>query len=62
MYPEYVAELKKWAKSPRRFVKRAGAVTLIIPARKGLFLEDVFESPTLLFFSQQDLADYTGLS
>ena len=62
MYPEYVVELKKWAKSPRRFVKRAGAVTLIIPARKGLFLEDVFESPTLLFFSQQDLADYTGLS
>lgn len=62
MYPEYVVELKKWAKSPRRFVKRAGAVTLIIPARKGLFLGDVFESPTLLFFSQQDLADYTGLS
>ena len=62
MYPEYVVELKKWAKSTRRFVKRAGAVTLIIPARKGLFLEDVFESPTLLFFSQQDLADYTGLS
>jgi len=55
MYPEYVAELKKWAKSPRRFVKRAGAVTLIIPARKGLFLEDVFEIADILLLDKDDL-------
>lgn len=55
MYPEYVAELKKWAKSTRRFVKRAGAVTLIIPARKGLFLEDVFEIADILLLDKDDL-------
>lgn len=49
MYPEYVNELKSWAKQPGRWVKRASAVTLIIPARKGLFLEDIFEiADTLL--------------
>ncbi|MDR0431423.1 MAG: DNA alkylation repair protein [Tannerellaceae bacterium] len=40
MYPEYIAELKKWATSDKRFVRRAAAVTLIIPARKGLFLKE----------------------
>ena len=55
MYPEYVVELKKWAKSTRRFVKRAGAVTLIIPARKGLFLEDVFEIADILLLDKDDL-------
>lgn len=55
MYPEYAAELKKWAKSPRRFVKRAGAVTLIIPARKGLFLGDVFEIADILLLDKDDL-------
>lgn len=55
MYPEYVVELKKWAKSTRRFVKRAGAVTLIIPARKGLFLGDVFEIADILLLDKDDL-------
>ena len=41
MYPEYIAELKKWTVAEQRFVRRAAAVTLIIPARKGLFLNDI---------------------
>jgi len=48
MYPEYVQELKNWATSSNRWVKRASAVTLIIPARKGLFLEDIFEIADIL--------------
>ncbi len=39
MYPEKIADLKKWAKSPNRWMKRASAVSLIVPARKGLFIE-----------------------
>lgn len=54
-YPEYIAELKKWAKSDKRFVKRAAAVTLIIPARKGLFLKDVFEIADTLLLDKDDL-------
>jgi 3-methyladenine DNA glycosylase AlkD len=48
MYPEYLQELKKWAKSPNRWVRRASAVSLIIPARKGMFLDDIFEIAEIL--------------
>lgn len=54
-YPEYIAELKKWATSSRRFVRRASAVTLIIPARKGLFLNDIFEIADTLLLDKDDL-------
>ncbi|MDR2906969.1 MAG: DNA alkylation repair protein [Bacteroidales bacterium] len=43
MYPDYIQELKKWTKSSNRWAKRASAVSLIIPARKGLFLKDILE-------------------
>ncbi len=55
MYPQFMSELKKWAKSDRRFVKRAAAVTLIIPARKGLFLQDIFEIANTLLLDADDL-------
>lgn len=48
MYPAYVQELKKWASSSNRWVRRAAAVSLIIPARKGMFLEDIFEISGIL--------------
>ena len=37
MYPEYLAELKKWAKSQNRWMRRASAVSLIIPDKKENF-------------------------
>lgn len=55
MFPEYVNELKKWAKSRERFVKRAAAVSLIIPARKGLFLKDILEIADILLLDKDDL-------
>ncbi len=55
MYPEYIVELKKWAGSSGRWVKRASAVTLIIPARKGLFLNDIFEIADILLPDKDDL-------
>ena len=55
MYSEYIAELKKWAKSDKRFVRRAAAVTLIIPARKGMFLKDIFEIADILLLDTDDL-------
>lgn len=55
MYPEYIAELKKWATSSKRFVKRAAAVSLIIPARKGLFLNDILEIADMLLLDKDDL-------
>jgi 3-methyladenine DNA glycosylase AlkD len=54
-YPEYIVELKHWAKSPNRWVKRASTVTLIIPARKGLFLPDILEIAHILLSDKDDL-------
>ncbi len=55
MYPEYVSKLKKWAKSDKRWMRRGAAVSLIIPARNGKFLQDVFEISDILLLDQDDL-------
>lgn len=55
MYPEYLKELKKWAKSPNRWVKRASAVTLIIPGKRGKFLDDIFEIADILHSDTDDM-------
>ncbi|MDR0694439.1 MAG: DNA alkylation repair protein [Prevotellaceae bacterium] len=54
-YPAYIKELKRWATSDNRWVKRAAAVTLIIPARKGLFLQDIFEIADRLLPDTDDM-------
>jgi 3-methyladenine DNA glycosylase AlkD len=54
-YPQYVEKLKEWTQSPNRWVKRGAAVTLILPARKGLFLDDVFEIADKLLLDGDDL-------
>jgi 3-methyladenine DNA glycosylase AlkD len=55
MYPSFVKELKRWAKSQSRWVKRASAVTLIVPARKGLFLDNIFEIADILHSDPDDM-------
>jgi len=55
MYPEYIKELKRWAGSENRWKRRAAAVTLIIPARKGLFLNDIFDIADILLTDKDDL-------
>jgi 3-methyladenine DNA glycosylase AlkD len=54
-YPESVNELKNWAKSESRWLKRAAAVSLIIPAKKGKFLQDIFEITTVLLPVEDDV-------
>jgi len=55
MNPAYLNELKGWAKSGNRWVKRASAVSLIVPARKGLFLKDIFEIADILHSDPDDM-------
>ena len=55
MYPEYLSGLKKWAISPNRWVKRASAVSLIVPARNGMFLSDIFEIAEILHSDKDDM-------
>lgn len=54
-YPEYLGELKKWATSQNRWVRRASAVSLIVPAKKGLFLNDIFEISDILLKDAEDM-------
>jgi 3-methyladenine DNA glycosylase AlkD len=55
MYPDKVSELKEWARSVNRWVRRGSAVTLIVPARKGKFLSDIFEIAEILLLDKDDL-------
>jgi 3-methyladenine DNA glycosylase AlkD len=55
MYPDYLAELKKWTKSKNRWLRRAAAVSLIIPARKGEFLKDIFQIADNLLTDEDDM-------
>jgi 3-methyladenine DNA glycosylase AlkD len=55
MYPDFLSGLKRWAKSQNRWTKRASAVTLIIPARRGKFLSEIFEIADILHSDKDDL-------
>jgi 3-methyladenine DNA glycosylase AlkD len=55
MYPEFLSKLKEWALSDNRWVKRAAAVSLIVPAKKGKFLKDVFEIADILLLDKDDM-------
>lgn len=54
-YPEIVGEVKSWAKSENRWLKRASAVSFIVPAKRGMFLYDAFEICDVLLLDGDDM-------
>jgi len=54
-YPEQIHVLKKWTTSKNRWMKRAAAVSLIVPAKHGKFLADVFEIADRLLMDSDDM-------
>lgn len=54
-FPEYLSGLKTFARSDNRWMRRAAAVSLIIPARKGKFLKEILEIASLLIKDKDDL-------
>ena len=54
-YPQTIVEVKSWAKSENRWLKRASAVSLIVPAKKGLFLQDALEICDTLLADGDDM-------
>jgi 3-methyladenine DNA glycosylase AlkD len=54
-YPGFISELKRWARSENRWVKRASAVSLIIPARRGKFLAEIFAIAEILLLDTDDM-------
>jgi 3-methyladenine DNA glycosylase AlkD len=55
MYPDFLSGLKMFAKSDNRWMRRASAVSLILPARKGKFLNDIIEIADILITDKDDL-------
>jgi 3-methyladenine DNA glycosylase AlkD len=55
MYPEFLTGLKRWATSQNRWTKRASAVSLIIPAKKGKFTDDIFVIADILHSDKEDM-------
>ncbi len=55
MHPKLVSKLKKWTQSENRWTKRSAAVSLIVPARKGLFHAEIFDIAQRLLHDEDDL-------
>jgi 3-methyladenine DNA glycosylase AlkD len=54
-FPVFLADLKQWTNSANLWVRRGAAVSLIVPGRKGLFLEDILEIADRLLADGEDL-------
>jgi len=54
-FPEAVTDLVAWTRSQNRWMQRAAAVSLILPARRGEHLAEVFEIAEALLASPDDM-------
>jgi 3-methyladenine DNA glycosylase AlkD len=54
-FPILIERIKPWTASENRWLRRAAAVSLILPARKGLFLSDILEIADRLSGDRDDL-------
>lgn len=54
-YPVLFGRIKEWIRSENRWVRRASAVSFIVPARRGLFLPEIFEIAESLLTDDDDL-------
>lgn len=54
-YPGQLQQIESWTADSNRWVRRGAAVSLIVPARKGLFLETILLVAQLLLINPDDL-------
>jgi 3-methyladenine DNA glycosylase AlkD len=54
-YPAAVDELRRWTKSENRWMRRAAAVSLIVPAKRGKFLYEAMGIADLLLTDNDDM-------
>ena len=54
-YPGCIAELKHWTLSENKWMRRAAAVSLIVPAKHGKFLPEALEIADLLLLDSEDM-------
>jgi 3-methyladenine DNA glycosylase AlkD len=54
-YPDCIDELKHWTQSPNRWMRRAAAVSLIVPAKHGKFHNEAIAIADLLLTDNDDM-------
>lgn len=54
-FPEGIEELKRWTQSENRWMRRAAAVSLIVPAKHGEFLDEALAIADLLLTDTDDM-------
>ena len=54
-YPEYIEDLKEWTRSENRWMRRAAAVSLIVPAKHGKFRDEAIAIADFLLTDPDDL-------
>jgi 3-methyladenine DNA glycosylase AlkD len=54
-FPEYIGKLKQWTQSENRWMRRAAAVSLIIPAKDGKYIDEALEIADLLLTDNDDM-------
>ncbi len=54
-FPKYINNLEKWAKNDNCWMRRAAAVSLIIPAKKGRLLPHIIEIAEKLLKDKDDM-------
>jgi 3-methyladenine DNA glycosylase AlkD len=55
MFPDFLNELKLFTQSKNRWMRRASAVSLIMPARKGMWVDHILEMADLLLIDKDDM-------
>ena len=54
-YPDFIEKLKEFGRTGNRWTRRAAAVSLILPARRGKFIDDLFEIADILLTDNDDM-------
>ncbi len=54
-FPDDITEIMSWVKSSNRWMQRAAAVSLILPARRGGYLKEAFQIANDLITSRDDM-------
>lgn len=55
LYPELATRTQPWARSRNLWRRRASAVALIVPVKKGMLLDEVFQRADTLLLDKEDM-------
>jgi 3-methyladenine DNA glycosylase AlkD len=54
-FPKFLPKVQAWAKSRSRWLRRASAVAMILPARRGLYHDVAYKTADILLLDEDDM-------